>query len=68
MKRSVLIVFISIICFQCVAQNCQDAYMAALQKYKNKNYVEAQRELIIVAQSCGDYSDVWKILKSATRK
>ena len=68
MRKSILIVFIFFVCFQCAAQNCQEAYMSALQKYKNKKYVEAQRELIIVAQSCGDYSDVWKILKECNKK
>ena len=47
MKRSILIVFISFICFQCAAQKCQEAYMAALQKYKNKNYVRIKRNTII---------------------
>lgn len=69
MKKYCLIILILMICCVCNAQNaCQNAYVSALQKYKNGNYVEAQRELVNVAQTCGNYSDVWKILKDCNKK
>lgn len=47
---------------------CYNTYKAALQEYNKGNYAEAQRKFLVVAQSCGDYSDVWKNLKKCNEK
>lgn len=64
-------IYIFIFCFSsfCYAQDaCYNIYREALQEYNKGNYSEAQRKLVIVAQTCGDYSDVWNKLKSCNKK
>ena len=69
MKRSVIIVLSLIMCFICKAQDaCYNIYVEALQEYNKGNYLEAQRRLVVVAQTCGDYSDVWNKLKNCNKK
>lgn len=46
---------------------CYTIYMEALQEYNKGHYVEAQRKFVIVAQTCGDYSDIWNKLKSCNK-
>lgn len=47
---------------------CYKVYLEALQDYSKSNYIEAQRKFVVVAQTCGDYSDVWSKLKSCNQK
>lgn len=64
MKKSIITLLVSLFCFICEAQDaCNKAYITALQEYKKGNYTEAQRKLVVIAQTCGDYSDVWNKLK-----
>ena len=69
MKRTIIIVLSLIMCFICKAQDaCYNIYVEALQEYNKGNYLEAQRRLVVVAQTCGDYSDVWNKLKNCNKK
>ena len=68
MKRFVLSLFSALICCCGFAQEtCSKTYMEALQAYQKGNYVEAQRLFTIVAQTCGDYSDVWKKMRECNK-
>ena len=47
---------------------CYNVYKTALQEFNKGNYAEAQRKFLVVAKTCGDYSDVWKKLKDCNQK
>ena len=67
-KIFLLCIFISASSF-CFSQDaCYNTYMDALQDYGKGNYIEAQRKFVLVAQTCGDYSDVWNKLKNCNKK
>ena len=69
MKKNILLVFIVFVCSFGYAQDaCYNIYKGALQEYNSGNYTEAQRKLVIVAQTCGDYSAVWEKLKDCNKK
>ena len=69
MKKYILLLITTLICCGGYAQDaCSKTYMEALQAYQKGDYVDAQRLLIIVAQTCGDYSDVWKKLRDCNKK
>ena len=66
-KNFLIIVIISFFCFVCNAQ-CQKNYEEALKNYKAGDYIKAQREMVVVVQSCGDWSDAWKVIKNCNKK
>ena len=47
---------------------CYNVYKTALQEYNKGNYTEAQRKFLVVAQTCGNYSEVWTKLKDCNQK
>jgi len=47
---------------------CNNVYKAAMQEYNKGNYTEAQRKFLVVAQTCGNYSEVWAKLKDCNQK
>lgn len=68
MKKNVFTLIVLILGTIGFAQDaCYTIYMEALQEYNKGHYVEAQRKFVIVAQTCGDYSDVWNKLKSCNK-
>lgn len=69
MKKFFLSYIILLCSAFCYSQDaCYTIYMEALHEYNNGNYTEAQRKFVIVAQNCGDYSEVWNMLKSCNSK
>ena len=68
MKKIILLyaVFLSSAIY---SQNaCNNVYKTALQEFNKENYAEAQRKFLVVAKTCGDYSDVWNKLKNCNQK
>mgnify|MGYP003307656302 CR=1 FL=1 len=47
---------------------CYNMYIGALKAYNSGDYIEAQRKFIIVAQTCGDYQEVYKKLRDCNTK
>ena len=69
MKKYILFFLLTFISSVGSAQDaCYNSYMEALQDYNKGNYQEAQRKFVVVAQTCGDYSDVWNKLKNCNKK
>lgn len=66
MKKILLILLIIPIC--AFADDCSNAYMSGLELYRQGNYIEAQQKFIAVAKVCGNYSDVFKMLKDCNAK
>lgn len=67
--KKVILVLITILLgtFSYAQDACYKIYMEGLQEYNKGHYIEAQRKFVIVAQTCGDYSDVWNKLKSCNK-
>lgn len=51
-----------------IADDCSNAYMEGVRLYKSGKYAEAQLKFIAVAKECGNYSDVFKMLKDCNLK
>lgn len=69
MKKNILLSLLTFVCSIAISQDaCYNSYMEALQDYNKGNYQDAQRKFVVVAQTCGDYSDVWNKLKNCNRQ
>lgn len=55
-----ILLFIPLIAF---ADDCSNAYMEGVRLYKSGKYVEAELKFIAVAKECGNYADVFKMLR-----
>jgi chromosome segregation ATPase len=64
-KLLFILLFIPILAF---ADDCSNAYMEGVRLYKSGKYAEAQQKFIAVAKECGNYSDVFKMLKDCNTK
>ena len=49
------------------ADDCSNAYKAGLDLYKKGKYIEAQSKFIAVATECGDYSEVFNMLRACNK-
>lgn len=69
MRKSLLLVILSFCCFAGFSQDaCSKAYSEALQSFGKGNYEDAQRKFIAVAQTCTNFTDVWKYLTECNKK
>ena len=63
-----LFFILSFIPLVAIADDCSNAYMEGVRLYKSGKYAEAQQKFIAVAKECGNYSDVFKMLKDCNTK
>lgn len=69
MKRIIITVLGLFVLATISAQDlCAEKYKQALSLYASGRYVEAQQLFIVVAQSCGNYVEVYKKLKDCNAK
>lgn len=67
--KKIILLFVVLTPFFINAQDaCYNVYKNALQEYIKGRYTEAQQKFLVVAQTCGDYSDVWQKLKECNKK
>lgn len=64
-KLLFILLFIPILA---IADDCSNAYMEGVRLYKSGKYAEAQQKFIAIAKECGNYSDVFKMLKDCNTK
>lgn len=69
MKRIIITILGIFVIANAFAQDlCAEKYKQALSLYASGRYVEAQQLFIVVAQSCGNYVEVYKKLKDCNTK
>lgn len=69
MKKCLLLVVLLLFYSTGFSQDaCSKAYSEALQSFGKGNYEDAQRKFLAVAQTCTNYTDIWKYLSECNRK
>lgn len=69
MKKCLLLVVLLLFYSTGFSQDaCSKAYSEALQSFGKGNYEDAQRKFLAVAQTCTNYTDVWKYLSECNKK
>lgn len=68
--RKIITIFITILFAMAMYADdaCYSVYLNALRAYNSGDYIEAQRKFILVAQTCGDYQEVYKKLRDCNTK
>lgn len=67
MKKRFFILFV--FCPMLVlADDCSNAYKTGLELFKNGKFVEAQAKFIAVAGECGNYADVYNMIRLCNKK
>lgn len=69
MKKCLLLVVLLLFYSTGFSQDaCSKAYSEALKSFGKGNYEDAQRKFLAVAQTCTNYTDVWKYLSECNKK